>query len=190
VKVSINPIAIESMKKAFGNLTANIPKELAIAINLTAKQAKIQAARALKKELNVPVKVLKKAISTRSKATAKKTKAIVGLYAGYPIPLMYFKPRQTKSGIVAKINSRLKTKATLPNAFISQKYRGGVFQRVGKARSPIKTQYGPSPGSAFENAGVKDLAVAVAQTTLPKEIKRRIRFLTLKANDGLRGKQK
>ncbi len=190
MKVSINQVALESMKKVIGNLTTSISKELAIAVNLTAKQTRIQAARALKKELNVPVKVLKKAISTRSKATAKKTKAIVGLYAGYPIPLMYFKPRQTKSGIVAKINSRLKTKATLPNAFISQKYRGGVFQRVGKARSPIKTQYGPSPGSAFENAGVKDLAVAVAQTTLPKEIKRRIRFLILKANGGLRGNQK
>lgn len=123
------------MKKVIGNLTKDISKELAIAVNLTAKQTRIQAARALKKELNVPVKVLKKAISTRSKATAKKTKAIVGLYAGYPIPLLYFKPRQTKAGIVAKINSRLKTKTTLPSAFISQKYRGGVFQRVGKTRA-------------------------------------------------------
>ena len=189
MKVTINPIALESMKKVIGNLTTSISKELAIAVNLTAKQTRIQTARALKKELNVPVKILKKAVSTRSKATAKKTKAIIGLHGGYPIPLKHFKPRVTRAGVVAKINSRLKTKTVLPNAFMPQRYNGSVVERLGKPRTPLKTQYGPSPGTAFKEAGVKDLAVAVAEATLPKEIQRRIRFLILKANGGLRGKQ-
>ena len=52
-----------------------------------------------------------------------------------PIELKQLKPRQTKSGVTAGPAKR-------PGAFISSKLYGHVFERVGKARLPIKKSEG------------------------------------------------
>jgi hypothetical protein len=170
-----------------------LPKEVAIAINATSKKVRTEAARALKKELNVPVKVLKKAIKLKSKASSQELREVIGFLKGYPIPLKYFSPRKTATGVTAKIDSKIKGKAgrtAFPHAFLVSKYGGRVFNRVGKNRLPIKQVYGPSPGDAFEAAGIGPLAAKVAAAEeLPKQLTRRIRFLLLKQSGGLRGRQ-
>ncbi len=194
ITVGFDKESLKRLEQSLNGLASQLPREVATAINATAKKTRTEAARELKKELNVPVKVLKKAIKGKSKASAKDLQAVVGLIKGYPIPLRYFKPSKTKAGITAKINPKIKGKAgrtVYPHAFAVKKYEGRIYQRAGKPRGPLKGQqvYGPSPGNAFEAAGIGPLAAKVAAAELPKQLERRIRFLLLKQSGGLRGNQ-
>ena len=189
IKVSIDQASLKSLQDALKDKASRLPRELATAINATAKKVRIEASRLLKKELNVPSKVLKKAIQTKSKATAKDTKAIVGLWAGHPIPLKYFKPTQLKRGVTYKIDPKLKGKSVLRDAFIITSFGGRVYRRKGKERGPLDQVYGPSPGTVFEKAGVTEAAQKIARDELPKQIARRIKFLSLQSSGGLRGDQ-
>lgn len=188
IKVGIDPKQVEQTRAALGSLERRAPREVATALNATAKKVRIVAARALKKELNCPVKVLKKAIRNKSKANHETLTAVVGLFRGYPIPLKYFKPTQLKRGVTYKTNPKLKGKSVLRDAFIAKQYGGRVYRRRGKARGPLQQVYGPSPGDAFEQAGIEQLATKTAQEELPKEMDRRIRFLLLKAAGTIKGK--
>ena len=194
INVGVDAGSIERLRSALGSMEKGLPREVATAINATAKKVRTEAARLLKKELNVPVKVLKKAIHNKSKATKENTRAVVGLFKGYPIPLKYFKPKQTKAGgVTYRIDPKLKGKAgksSLRDAFIINAYNGNVYRRKGKKRGPVEQQYGPSPGVAFEQAGIAQAARKTAADELPKQMERRIRFILLKNAGGLRGNQK
>jgi hypothetical protein len=189
ITVQINQDSLAKLGNALGDMRRRLPRELATAVNATGKKVRIHAARLLKKELNVPVKILKKAVKMKSRATAENTSAKIGLFKGYPIPLKYFKPKQLKRGVTYKINPKLKGKSVLRDAFIVKQYGGNVYKRAGAERYPLIRQNGPSPGDVFEQAGIVAAAVAVAKEELPKQIERRIRFITLQASGGLRGNQ-
>jgi hypothetical protein len=194
ISVGIKNDSLNRLKDSLNGTASSLPREVATAINATSKKVRTEAARELKKELNVPVKVLKKAIKGKSKASAKDLRAVVGLIKGHPIPLRYFKPRKTKRGVTAKLNPKIKGKAgktVYPHAFIVAAYSGKVYQRAGKERGPLTGQqlFGPSPGDAFEQAGIAAMAEKLARDELPKQIERRIRFLLLKQSGGLRGRQ-
>jgi len=188
IGVTISQASVEAVKKALGDLSHRYPREIATAINATAKQVRIQASRKLKTGMNLPSKLLKKAIYSKS-ANPESLRAVIGLYRGHPFPLKYFKAKQIKRGVTYKINPTLKGKSVLRDAFIVRQYGGNVYLRSGTARGPLIKQHGPAPGEAFERLGIAALAVAVATEELPKQINRRIRFLNLKASGGLRGKQ-
>ena len=189
IGVSISQASVDAVKKALGNLSHRYAREIKTAINETAKQVRIQASRALKTELKVPSRILKRTTYTKSKASADNLRAIIGLFEGYPIPLKYFGAKQTKKGVTYKINPKLKRRSILGDAFIIRN-GGNVYRRVGPERKPLQLIYGPKPGDAYEKLGIAAMAVAVATEELPKQINRRIRFLNLKASGGLRGKQK
>ena len=188
ISVGIDPKQIEQIKGALGDLERRAPREIATALNATSKKVRIVSARALKKELNCPVKVLKKAIRQKGKANHENLTAVVGLFRGYPIPLKYFKPTQLKRGVTYKTRTGAKGKSVLRDAFIAPQYGGRVYRRKGKARGPLQQVYGPSPGDAFEKSGIEQLATKTAQEELPKEMDRRIRFLLLKASGTIKGK--
>jgi len=190
IGITINQASVEAVKKALGDLSRRYTREIATAINATAKQVRIQASRALKTEMNLPSKLLKKALYTKSTASPDSLRAVIGLYRGHPFPLKYFKAKQIKRGVTYKINPKLKGKSVLRDAFIINQYGGNVYMRSGTARGPLIKQHGPAPGDAFEKLGIAAMALAVATEELPKQINRRIRFLNLKASGGLRGKQK
>jgi len=190
LNVTVDQASLNRLQDALKEKASRLNREVATAINATAKKVRIEASRLLKKELNVPSKILKKAIKTKSKATAQNTQAIVGLWGGYPIPLKYFKPTQLKRGVTYKIDPKLKGKSVLRDAFIVKLYGGKVYRRKGKTRAPIEQVYGPSPGTVFDKAGIAAAAEKVARDELPKQIERRIRFLELKSSGGLRGNQK
>lgn len=190
INVGVDAGSIERLRAALGSMEKGLPREVATAINATAKKVRTEAARLLKRELNVPVKVLKKAIHNRRKATKDKTQAVVGLLKGYPIPLRYFKPKQTNQGVTYKIDPKLKAKSSIRDAFIVNSYNGNVYRRKGKQRGPLEQQVGPSPGVAFEQAGIAQAARKTAADELPKQMERRIRFILLKNAGGLRGNQK
>ncbi len=189
IRIQVNQDSITKLGNALGDLRKRLPRELATAVNATAKKVRIQAARLIKKELNVPVKILKKVIKAKSKANAENGTAVIGLFKGYPIPLKYFKPTQLKRGVTYKISPKLKGKSVLRDAFIVKQYGGNVYKRAGAERYPLVRQHGPAPGDVFEQAGIVAASIATAKEELPKQIERRIRFITLQASGGLRGNQ-
>jgi hypothetical protein len=189
MKVDIDQSSVTAVRKILTQLGANINKELAIAVNKTVKQTATAAARKLKDVIPVPVKVLKKAVFAKDKATAASPRSGINLYGGYPIPLKYFGARQMKKGGVSfRQSGPAKGRGTLPNAFIPPRY-GNVYQRAGKPRGPLTQQKGPAPGE-YASVGVTAAALATAKDKLPKQINERIRFLTVKAKGQLKGNQK
>lgn len=190
ITVGIAKGQLDAIRQSLGDKARRLPREVATAINATAKKVRFEASKALKQELKVPVKVLKKAIKTKSNATKDQLQAIIRLWKGYPIPLKYFGAKQQKrGGVTYRINPGHKVKSILRDAFVVKQYSGNVYRRVGEKRWPIKQVYGPSPGDAFEAAGIGPLAAKVAADELPKQLTRRIRFLLLKQSGGLRGNQ-
>lgn len=190
-------VSVDSKKlKAYiARTVSEMPTAIAIGVNSTAKKARKESAKAIKKELGpkVPLKVVRSAIRAKGVASKSHLAAIVALERGFPISLRYFSPVPTKTGVRVRLNRKVKGKAGntfIPHAFIVARLGGKVFLRAGKSRLPIKEQFGPSPGEFMEAAGVKPMAIALIRKELPKRIQRRIRFLLLKQSGGLRGKQK
>ena len=69
MKINIDSQSLAAVRKTIESLGANIKRELNVAVNKTASQVKIKAARKLKSVIPVPVKVLKKAIAVRKQLT-------------------------------------------------------------------------------------------------------------------------
>lgn len=190
MKVDIDQRSSAAIRRILQDLGANVTKELAVAVNKTTKQVSTAAARKLKTVIPVPVKVLKKAVLSRRKATAQDPKSGISLYGGHPIPLRYFGARAKKKGGVSfKQSGPQKGRGTLPHAFIPRRYNGNVYQRVGTTRGPLTQQKGPAPGE-YASSGVTEAALETAKDKLPKQINERIRFLTLKAKGQLKGNQR
>lgn len=183
IKVSFDPRYLKRVEDALGSLSRRAPREIATAINATAKKVRTEAARALRKELAVPVRILKKVIRTKSSANKNKLYAVVGLWKGHPIPLKYFGAKQVKGGkrgggVTYRVSPQAGTRSVVRGAFILQP-SGHAFRRQGQDRYPIRLVHGPAPGDAFVTAGVEALAIRVANTELPKQIERRIKAIQL-----------
>jgi hypothetical protein len=201
IRIGIDPKQINRIREALLDKASRLPREVATAVNATAKKVRFEASKELRKALAVPVKILKKSIQTKSSASKDHLRAIVRLWKGHPIPLKYFKPRQVKGrkatkkrgavegGVTYKINPAFGARSILRGAFIMRP-SGHVAQRIGKERFPVLFMHGPSPGESFDKLGITMLAWKVARQELPKQMERRVRFLLLKNSGGLRGKQK
>lgn len=184
---SFDKKSMEGVHKVITELGFNSRQQIKIALGLTAKKVRSVAAKKLRTQLKAPAKVLKKTIITKTDDIDRSLTAVVIMIAGHKIPLKYFKARQTKSGVAYTVNSSDKGK--LPHAFEVTKYRRNIYQRQGKERGPLVQQKGPAPGEVYESSGVVAVAMATAQEQLPKQITERIRFLTVKAQGKLKGKQ-
>jgi hypothetical protein len=192
MKIEVDVLSMQAVKKVLSDLGENISKQMSIAVNKTTVQARTAAARKMKESIPVPVKVLKKTISKWPNATDKRPSSGLFLFGGYPFPLKYFKPKQRAGGVSYQPGNADKSHGYRPHSFLVKKYDGRVFMRKvrgkGSKRSPIEQQFGMSPASAIP--AVAKAATEVAKNNLPKQINERIRFLTLKAKGQLKGKQK
>jgi excinuclease UvrABC nuclease subunit len=181
ISISVDAKSLKELRNALKGVEKKIPRELATAINATAKKVRLETARELRKVLTVKTTVLKKAIKIKKKASAKSTKATVFFADGHPIPLKYFRARQLKrGGVTYKIDPKFNRKSIIRDAFIVEQYNANVYRRTGKERGPLEKLYGPAPSEAFEKAGIAKVARTVAATELPKQVQRRIRLLALR----------
>ena len=185
MQVSIDQRSAAEVNKILTQLGKSVNKELAVAVNKTVVQTRTTAARKLKEVIPVLVRVLKKAVFAKDKATAASPRSGINLYGGYPIPLKYFGARQLqKGGVSFRQSGPAKGRGSLPNAFIPPRY-GNVYQRAGKSRGPLTQQKGPAPGE-YASVGVTAAALATAKDKLPKQIQERVRYLTQKAQGNLK----
>ena len=177
---SIKP---NKVKQELDEISKQIPTAVAIGVNSTAKKARNEAAKAIRKELGsrVPLKAIKSAARAKSVATKYKQTAVMELSKGRPISLRYFSPKQTKKqGVTVRFNRNIKGpqgKTQIPNAFLSKRLGSKVFVRAGKARLPIVEQFGPSPGDFIQALGLDKSSVVLIKKELPKRINRKIRDL-------------
>lgn len=182
ISIDIDPGQIKELREALKGVKAKLPREIATAVNATARTTRTAAARELRSDLSVPVRILKKSIAIKGKATKNNTSAVIRFWGGYPIPLKYFGAKQTKkSGVTFKISPRHNRRSVIRDAFIARQYGGNVYRRKGKPRGPLEKLHGPSPGESFEKAGVLNVALATAKKELPKQMKRRINLMLLRA---------
>ena len=195
ITCTIDPKQIQALKEALKAKASRLPREIATAINATAKDVRIVVAREMRKELNPKVKIatIKKVIKSKSSATKDQLIAVIRLSKGHPFPMRFFSPRQSKQGVNVQFG-RVKGKegkTFFPHAFVINRWGGNVFERIskgkGSGRGPMKQLFGPSPGDIFNQRGITQLAWSVARRQLPIQMQRRIRFLMLQSSGDLRG---
>lgn len=183
IGIRVDNAKLASLEATLGDAAKSLGREVAIAINGTAKKCSVVSSRALASELKVPSRIRKKAVRPGIKADAKTLSTTLTLAEGHPIPLKYF---------LGKVNPKLtkRQRTAVGKGFIVNKYKQHVFKRATNKRGPLVRQDGPAPGEAFERAGIAKLTEQTARDELPKQVERRIRFWKLKLAGKLRGNQK
>lgn len=196
-RIVADPKRIEELAKAASMVKSNVKKEMRVAINATLKLVASKVAKIVTEELNTTQKVIKKSLRSK-KAKSLDDKGVMTIKAwaigesSQPdekrrLSLRHFKPRQSGKGVAVKI-SKKKGRVFIASAFMGpkpgvrrEKWQGDVYARQGKPRTPIFKKSGPSVWGVYVTSG-KDAEVrATARIALEKQIERRIRFLTLKA---------
>ena len=190
LKVTYDNASLERLKETLRLGAKSIGREIAVAINETSKKCSIKASRELKSELDLPSKVLKKAVKPGIKADSKSLETTIVLKKGHPFPLkLFLKKASAKTGKLSKKNAAA-NQALVGTSFVVKRYKNNIFRRATNKRGPLVLQVGPSPGEAFEKAGITKVTIETANEQLPKQINRRIEYWTKKMNGGLRGNQK
>ena len=180
ISIKIDQGQLKRLEQSLGEKAKRLPRELQTAINATARKVASEAAKDLAKILPLKQATLKKIVRQKSKATAGKLRARVGIGEGYPIPLRMFKPTQLKRGVSVKM-VRGQKRSIVRDAWIAKQWGNHVYKRTTAERYPIAKQFGPKPGDYFAELGTERKARATAETELKKQIEKRIRFNVLKS---------
>ena len=182
--IGVAPGDIERLKKSMEGIATNLPKEIAKAINETAKKTRTTLNRGAREELATKAKAINAVMKLPKKANKNKLRTTVIVDKTGQIPLRDYGARQTRAGVSYKI-SKTQGRKTVPHAFQGprpgvHKWGGRVFIREGQARTPIQQMWGPSPWGVVVKRKIDAKAAAEAGPMLKKEIEERIRVNVLK----------
>jgi hypothetical protein len=188
IGIEVNAKQLTALRKACGEAKKTFAKELAAAINATAKDVRLKISRDIGSEITMPAKDIKDRISTKDKATAQNPIAVVSLGWKKREGLQYFKARQTKTGVTYKISKKAGRGVVLgafmgpsPGTFAPKLY-GGVFKRVGKERLPIAKLRAVSAAGAFVKNKHDAVMPGFIQQKMLAQMERRINLNVLRAN--------
>lgn len=186
--IGVDARQLKRMRAAVRKAGKSIPRELAAAFNDTAKKTKGDISKAIRQELAAPAGAVNKLIAITRRANAGSLSASVQLKKTKRIPLRDFGARQNKTGVSYKI-SKTSGRKTVKGAFqgprpgvMKASWKGNVFKRAGAARLPIIKLMGPSPWGVFVENNLTPLQVKAIEAELRKQIERRIKLNTLRAN--------
>lgn len=195
IVITLDKASLESATQALLSIRANLPKEVATAINETAKSGVGKVAEKIFKRINIKLSDIKKRVKVFPKANTQSLVAGVNLSKSDRIPLKYFGARQVAEGVAYKIE-RTGGRKVVPSAFGPDGFLGGrgargragiarlgfnAFRREGKPRLPIVKLHGPSPWGVFVKAGLTEPTAGELRLEATKKLNDRVRFLTLKA---------
>lgn len=187
IGIEFNPKQLKELRVACGKAKKDFTKELAAAINQTAKNHRLRMGRNIRETVNLKKKEIESKITIR-KATSVVPQARVFLLDTAREGLQHFGARQTKSGVSYKI-SKKKGRGMVLGAFMgpspgtfAPKLYGGVFRRVGKERLPIVKLYGVSPYGTYRKNDFESIDVAYSGDYLKQQMDRRINLNVLRAN--------
>lgn len=188
IGIEIDAKQLKRLREATGRAKKNFSKELAAAINETAKDVRLKISRDISSEITMPVKDIKSRISTKQKATVQTPIAVASLGWEKREGLQYFKARQTKVGVTYKISKKASKRGTVLGAFmgpspgvLATKLYGGVFKRVGKSRLPIMKLRAVSAAGTFVKNKHNKVMPGFIRQKLTHQMERRINKNVLRA---------
>jgi hypothetical protein len=197
ITMRIEESTMKALRDAFKGIESKLPRNLATAINATAKTVRVQATKELGKAMNLKInpalkgneffskaKTLKKAVKQKSKADEDTLAAKIGLWEGYNFPLKYFdafpyKYKKKNAGVSYKTDKAWKVKAIAVDAFVVKRWGNNVYRRKGKESTPLEKLHGPKPGDYFHKFGIIESSKRIVREELPKNIQRRVRAVLL-----------
>jgi hypothetical protein len=148
-----------------------LDRPVALALVDTAKAANTRAASAIAKHTGLKVSVVKPKLFF--------DRVNVGTYHTFlrssrkPWRMSDFKATQTQPGV--RVSKPWGKTQVLKGAFLANVGgRTGVFRRVGRARLPIKEQFGPSAHSTFKQPYVVAIVKEAIKARLPVLLARRV----------------
>ncbi|UNF44124.1 hypothetical protein MNL07_01055 [Bartonella krasnovii] len=172
---------LQQVKDTFTNLQApRLNWALRNAINTSAKQVERFTEKQVADISSAQSKRVKKGVYIKEKATAKFLETdIIG--SGTPIPLKFFKAKETKRGVAYTMFGK---KEILTHGFIKggnfpkrvelKKMNGHVFQRVDSDKFPIAKQEGPSIAKVMSKPEIANAIAQYANERLTKNIQRQL----------------
>lgn len=188
IAIEINSGQLKRLRVATGKAKKSFGKELAAAINQTAKKTRLNIGRDIRKTVNLKKDKVEKQISLRVTATSETPRAVVSLSESAREGLQHFGARQDKRGVSYKI-SKQGGRKRVNGAFmgpkpgqLAPKLYGGVFKRATKMRLPIIKLYGVSPFGAYAKNDFESIEVVFISKNLQAQIDRRINLNILRAN--------
>ena len=96
-------------------------------------------------------------------------------YAGHVLPLVMFRTRFTRDGLVSTQVKRDSSRTSLEHAFAAKVYGPvGVFERVGTSRFPVEQKFGPSTGHMMQNEKVVEKMEKTLQETFDQRMEHEI----------------
>lgn len=188
IDINIDDSTLKKLQRVLDGNAKKLRQQFYIAVNKTAAKTKGLIAKDVSKKIVVPQKIIKKSITIKKAkqvAAMNRTSAVVTQRALNGFPLKMLHAKQNKAGTTYKGKGR--KSETRVGAFmgpkpgsVAVKLRGHSFKRIGKERTPIKKQFGPSVIEIFIEAGTHQKAVVFAREQLKKELLERARVLELK----------
>ncbi|WP_273721092.1 MULTISPECIES: hypothetical protein [unclassified Bartonella] len=172
---------LQQVKDTFTDLQApRLNWALRNAINTSAKQVERFTEKQVADLSSAQPKRVKKGVYIKEKATAKFLETdIIG--SGTPIPLKFFKAKETKRGVTYTLFGK---KEILTHGFIKggnfpkrvelKKMNGHVFQRVDSDKFPIAKQEGPSIAKVMSKPEIANAIAQYANERLTKNIQRQL----------------
>lgn len=171
---------LQQVKDTFTNLQApRLNWALRNAVNTAAKQVERFTEKQVADLSSAQSKRVKKGVYIKDKATAQFLETdIIG--SGTPIPLKFFKAKETKRGVTYKLFGK---KQILPHGFIKGgsfpkrvdlKMGGNVFQKDDGDKFPIAKQEGPSIAIVMSKPEIANAIAQYASERLTKNIQRQL----------------
>jgi hypothetical protein len=200
IGIEINADQLKRLAESVSAAKKNLTKEIAGAINATAKKTRLDMGRQIREAINLKKAASEKPISVRAQASATSLVAVVHLKKENRYGLQEFGAKQNKSGVSYTIGKSGGRK-TVAGAFMGPKpgqlaprLYGGVWKRMGDKRKmtkglrkgklaqPIVKLYGVSPWGAWTQNHMEVVQVEAVSKELFKQIERRINLNVLRAS--------
>lgn len=185
--VEINQQSLRQLQTAIRKVGGNLDREMATAINKTAKRTKRLVAKRVTSRLNAVQKVVIENMPKPSKANPSKLSSTVELKQSRRLGLHKLKnTRHGKKGVAYRIDKRA-ARQTIRGAFMgprpgrmAARLKGLVAMRVGATRKPLRFPQGASPWGIFVVNKMSNQLVPEAEQLLETEIKRRVRTVLVR----------
>lgn len=180
VKCEIEEDDIKKITVNFKKFPDSMKKIIVRTTNRTASTIKTEMSRSVREEYIIKSSDVKNSIKI-VKADNQHLNAIVRS-TGHKIPLYKFRvspkePQNSKKRKAYKVkvkkNGKLKK---LEHAFVADIKARGVYERIGKARTPTRTLYGPSIPEMFNNKKINEYVTNLAQSIFSKRISHEIDY--------------
>jgi hypothetical protein len=187
IAIDIDAKQLKRLRESVGKAKKKFGRELAAAINATAKKTKLDIGRDVRSVIAIKKAKSEESTKVLSKATAENPRNTVRIKKTPRLGLQHFGARQDQRGVSYKINKQ-GGRQRINGAFqgprpgqIKPSWSGLVLQRTGKAKTPIFYVLGVSVWGAYLKRNFGKPQIKRINDELRKQMERRIKLNILRA---------